>query len=49
MIFFNPFFFFFLLLETSWSLARLELEPALATAELLDAACPRWIKQFGCR
>jgi hypothetical protein len=35
MIFFKPFFFFFLLLETSWSLAR-ELEVAGDVAELPD-------------
>ena len=36
-IFFNPFFFFFLLLERSWSLAGPELS-ALAVAE--DDDCP---------
>jgi hypothetical protein len=37
MIFFRPFFFFFLLLERSWSLAGAELS-ALAEAE--DDDCP---------
>jgi hypothetical protein len=40
MIFFNPFFFFFLLLDMSLSLAGLELEAALATPGVPEVGCP---------